>query len=142
MLSPIYSPGAIEEFMDPIVPELQRRGLFEYTKVGLNARYCAPTTGNDKHLNDCWKQFGLRERPGMSVRIEQRTAGTTALVDERVALLAQPRSGIHSGASLRSGLFPSAGTGLSLGALTEVTIGSSTFRCDGCYFNKHTDRAN
>lgn len=49
---------------------------------------------------------------------------TATLVDERIALLAQPRSGIHSGASLRSGLFPLAGTGLSLGALTEVTIGS------------------
>jgi len=28
MLSPIYCPGAIEEFVDQVVPELQRRGLF------------------------------------------------------------------------------------------------------------------
>ena len=28
MLSPIYCPGAIEEFVDLVVPELQRRGLF------------------------------------------------------------------------------------------------------------------
>ena len=28
MLSPIYSPGAIEEFVDLVVPELQRRGRF------------------------------------------------------------------------------------------------------------------
>ena len=27
MLSPIYCPGAIEEFVDLVVPELQRRGL-------------------------------------------------------------------------------------------------------------------
>jgi hypothetical protein len=27
MLSPIYCPGAIEEFVDQIVPELQRCGL-------------------------------------------------------------------------------------------------------------------
>jgi len=26
MLSPIYTPGAIEEFVDLVVPELQRRG--------------------------------------------------------------------------------------------------------------------
>lgn len=33
MLSPIYCPGAIEEFVDLVVPELQRRGRFrtEYT---------------------------------------------------------------------------------------------------------------
>ena len=35
MLSPIYCPGAIEEFVDLVVPELQRRGRFrtEYTGV-------------------------------------------------------------------------------------------------------------
>lgn len=33
MLSPIYCPGAIEEFVDLVVPELQRRDRFrtEYT---------------------------------------------------------------------------------------------------------------
>ena len=37
MLSPIYSPGAIEEFVDLVVPELQRRGRFraEYTGTTL-----------------------------------------------------------------------------------------------------------
>jgi len=35
MLSPIYCPGAIEEFVDLVVPELQKRGRFrtEYTGV-------------------------------------------------------------------------------------------------------------
>ena len=28
MLSPIYSPGAIEEFVDLVVPELRRRGRY------------------------------------------------------------------------------------------------------------------
>ena len=33
MLSPIYTPGAIQEFVDQVVPELQRRGRYrrEYT---------------------------------------------------------------------------------------------------------------
>lgn len=28
MFSPVYTPGAIEEFVDLVVPVLQRRGLF------------------------------------------------------------------------------------------------------------------
>jgi alkanesulfonate monooxygenase SsuD/methylene tetrahydromethanopterin reductase-like flavin-dependent oxidoreductase (luciferase family) len=28
MLSPIYSPGTMEEFVDLVVPELQRRGRY------------------------------------------------------------------------------------------------------------------
>ena len=37
MLSPIYAPGAIDEFVDLVVPILQRRGLFrsEYSGVTL-----------------------------------------------------------------------------------------------------------
>jgi hypothetical protein len=31
MLSPIYTPGAIEEFVDLVVPELQRRGRYRGT---------------------------------------------------------------------------------------------------------------
>jgi FMN-dependent oxidoreductase (nitrilotriacetate monooxygenase family) len=38
MLSPIYSPGAIEEFVDLIVPELQRRGLFRTQYKGRTQR--------------------------------------------------------------------------------------------------------
>lgn len=38
MLSPIYSPGAIEEFVDLIVPELQRRGLFRTEYKGRTQR--------------------------------------------------------------------------------------------------------
>lgn len=34
MLSPIYCPGAIEEFVDQIVPELQRRGLYRTAYKG------------------------------------------------------------------------------------------------------------
>ena len=39
MLSPIYCPGAIEEFVDLVVPELQRRGLFrtDYSGATLGA---------------------------------------------------------------------------------------------------------
>ena len=34
MLSPIYSPGAIEEFVDLVVPELQRRGRYRQDYTG------------------------------------------------------------------------------------------------------------
>jgi alkanesulfonate monooxygenase SsuD/methylene tetrahydromethanopterin reductase-like flavin-dependent oxidoreductase (luciferase family) len=42
MLSPIYSPGAIEEFVDLVVPELQRRGLSKtkYTGPTLRDNLC------------------------------------------------------------------------------------------------------
>ncbi|HTR86244.1 MAG TPA: LLM class flavin-dependent oxidoreductase [Reyranella sp.] len=38
MLSPIYSPGAIEEFVDLVVPELQRRGRFRTDYSGTTQR--------------------------------------------------------------------------------------------------------
>jgi len=38
MLSAIYSPGAIEEFVDRIVPELQRRDLYRTTYQGTTLR--------------------------------------------------------------------------------------------------------
>ena len=38
MVSPIYSPGAIEEFCTLVVPELQRRGLFRTEYQGRTAR--------------------------------------------------------------------------------------------------------
>ena len=38
MLSPIYSPGAIEEFVDLVVPELQRRGRFRTAYNGNTQR--------------------------------------------------------------------------------------------------------
>ena len=38
MLSPIYSPGAIEEFVDLVVPELQRRGRFRTAYTGKTQR--------------------------------------------------------------------------------------------------------
>ncbi len=38
MLSPIYCPGAIEEFVNLIVPELQRRGLFRTEYTGTTQR--------------------------------------------------------------------------------------------------------
>ncbi len=38
MLSPIYCPGAIEEFVDQIVPELQRRGLYRTAYKGTTQR--------------------------------------------------------------------------------------------------------
>lgn len=38
MLSPIYSPGAIEEFVDLVVPLLQRRGLFRRAYSGSTQR--------------------------------------------------------------------------------------------------------
>ena len=38
MLSPIYSPGAIEEFVDLVVPELQRRGRFRTSYTGRTLR--------------------------------------------------------------------------------------------------------
>ena len=38
MLSPIYSPGAIEEFVDLVVPELQRRGRFRRDYAGTTQR--------------------------------------------------------------------------------------------------------
>ena len=38
MISPIYSPGAIEEFADLVVPELQRRGRFRREYVGITQR--------------------------------------------------------------------------------------------------------
>jgi alkanesulfonate monooxygenase SsuD/methylene tetrahydromethanopterin reductase-like flavin-dependent oxidoreductase (luciferase family) len=38
MLSSIYSPGAIEEFVDTVVPELQRRGRFRRDYSGTTQR--------------------------------------------------------------------------------------------------------
>lgn len=38
MLSAIYTPGAIEEFVDLVVPELQRRGLFRTEYKGATQR--------------------------------------------------------------------------------------------------------
>lgn len=38
MLSPIYSPGAIEEFVDLVVPELQRRGRLRRDYTGTTQR--------------------------------------------------------------------------------------------------------
>ncbi|MBI10950.1 MAG: LLM class flavin-dependent oxidoreductase [Rhodospirillaceae bacterium] len=38
MLSPIYCPGAIEEFVDQVVPELQRRGIYRYDYTGTTQR--------------------------------------------------------------------------------------------------------
>ena len=38
MLSPIYCPGAIEEFVDLVVPELQRRGRFRMSYTGTTQR--------------------------------------------------------------------------------------------------------
>ena len=38
MLSPIYSPGAIEEFVDLVVPELQRRGRYRTEYKGRTQR--------------------------------------------------------------------------------------------------------
>jgi alkanesulfonate monooxygenase SsuD/methylene tetrahydromethanopterin reductase-like flavin-dependent oxidoreductase (luciferase family) len=38
MLSPIYCPGAIEEFVDHVVPELQRRGLYREHYTGKTQR--------------------------------------------------------------------------------------------------------
>ena len=38
MLSPIYCPGAIEEFVDLVVPELQRRGRFRTAYTGNTQR--------------------------------------------------------------------------------------------------------
>jgi len=38
MISPIYCPGAIEEFVDLVVPELQRRGIFRTDYSGTTQR--------------------------------------------------------------------------------------------------------
>ena len=38
MLSPIYCPGAIEEFVDLVVPVLQRRGLYRREYRGVTQR--------------------------------------------------------------------------------------------------------
>ena len=38
MLSPIYSPGAIDEFVELVVPELQRRGRFRRDYAGSTQR--------------------------------------------------------------------------------------------------------
>ena len=38
MLSPTHSPGAIEEFVDLVVPELQRRGRFRTRYTGITQR--------------------------------------------------------------------------------------------------------
>ena len=38
MISPIYTPGAIEEFVDLVVPELQRRGRFREDYAGSTQR--------------------------------------------------------------------------------------------------------
>jgi len=38
MISPIHSPGAIEEFVDHVVPELQRRGRFRRAYAGTTQR--------------------------------------------------------------------------------------------------------
>jgi len=38
MLTPVYCPGAIEEFVDQVVPELQRRGRYRTDYAGATAR--------------------------------------------------------------------------------------------------------
>tara|TARA_B100000446_G_scaffold127304_1_gene119304 strand:+ start:413 stop:550 length:138 start_codon:yes stop_codon:yes gene_type:complete len=38
MLTPIYNPGAIEEFVDLVVPELQRRSRFRTAYTGTTQR--------------------------------------------------------------------------------------------------------
>ena len=38
MLSPIYCPGAIEQFVDQVVPELQRRGRMRTEYAGTTLR--------------------------------------------------------------------------------------------------------
>jgi len=38
MPSPIYTPGAIEEFVDLVVPELQRRGRYRRDYAGTTQR--------------------------------------------------------------------------------------------------------
>jgi FMN-dependent oxidoreductase (nitrilotriacetate monooxygenase family) len=38
MLTPIYCPGATEEFVDQVVPELQRRGRYRTDYAGMTAR--------------------------------------------------------------------------------------------------------
>ena len=38
MLTPIYSPGAIEEFVDLMVPEFQRRGVYRTEYKGTTQR--------------------------------------------------------------------------------------------------------
>ena len=38
MLSPIYCPGAIERFVDEVVPELQRRGRMRTEYAGVTLR--------------------------------------------------------------------------------------------------------
>lgn len=38
MLSPIYCPGAVEEFVDLVVPELQRRERFRTSYTGQTLR--------------------------------------------------------------------------------------------------------
>ena len=38
MLSPIYAPGAIEEFVDQVVPELQKRGIYRKVYKGKTQR--------------------------------------------------------------------------------------------------------
>lgn len=38
MLSPIYSPGAIERFVDEVVPELRRRGRVRTEYAGATLR--------------------------------------------------------------------------------------------------------
>ena len=38
MITPIYSPGAIDEFVDLIVPELQRRGRYRTEYKGSTVR--------------------------------------------------------------------------------------------------------
>jgi alkanesulfonate monooxygenase SsuD/methylene tetrahydromethanopterin reductase-like flavin-dependent oxidoreductase (luciferase family) len=38
MLTPIYSPGAIEEFVDLMVPEFQRRGVYRTEYKGVTQR--------------------------------------------------------------------------------------------------------
>ena len=39
MLSPIYCPGAIEEFVDLVIPVLQRRGLYRTAYRGTTQRH-------------------------------------------------------------------------------------------------------
>jgi alkanesulfonate monooxygenase SsuD/methylene tetrahydromethanopterin reductase-like flavin-dependent oxidoreductase (luciferase family) len=38
MLTPIYTPGAVEEFVDRVVPELQRRGRYRRDYTGTTQR--------------------------------------------------------------------------------------------------------
>ena len=53
MLSPIYCPGAIERFVDEVVPELQRRGRMRSEYAGTTLRDSARTIRIGPHRPEC-----------------------------------------------------------------------------------------